>query len=359
MVRILWKRRVIMMGEIMTSPVDERIWRMTNWDGERRRAYRARTPIKSATQNHRNLTKLAGSHRRRSATRDGPEGGRTLKTSCSQRSSGRSRRRRSRLGNESGSPVHHEVVKMRCVSDRECRRPMWRSFVMRMRNAMATGMAMTMNVQETHAVLWTPVEVKDFGDPNQRAEVVEAIVDEEEEPKVDLHASLSVSRDFAIKGRHGPREPHQDATRAVVVTVAALVRKRVLREGHSTPRNGLDGAHISFDTTRRKGKALNPQAGLCETASKKGRQTYQGRGEEDQQSVSTPPPVHHALDGRGPWINEQIDQVSLPQPLPPRRAAHSLAIAAPEAGLDLGHKQRSVPNVDAVTTAFIVARQQA
>jgi hypothetical protein len=110
--------------------------------------------MKSATQNHRNLTKLAGSHRRRSVTRVGPEGGKTLKTSCSQRSSGKSRRRRSRLGNESGSPVHHEVVKMRCVSDRECRSPIWRSFVMRIRNAMATGMAMMMKVHDTHAVLW-------------------------------------------------------------------------------------------------------------------------------------------------------------------------------------------------------------
>lgn len=44
---------------------------------------------------------------------------------------------------------------MRCVSDNECRRPMCLSLVMRMRKAIATGIAMTTKVQEIHEVLWT------------------------------------------------------------------------------------------------------------------------------------------------------------------------------------------------------------
>ena len=44
---------------------------------------------------------------------------------------------------------------MRWVSERELRRPMWRSFFMRIRKAMATGMAIMMKVQHIHDVLWT------------------------------------------------------------------------------------------------------------------------------------------------------------------------------------------------------------
>lgn len=55
----------------------------------------------------------------------------------------------------SGSPVHHDDVKMRCVSDNECRRPMCLSLVMSMRKAIATGVAMMMKVHEIHDVLWT------------------------------------------------------------------------------------------------------------------------------------------------------------------------------------------------------------
>jgi hypothetical protein len=53
----------------------------------------------------------------------------------------------------SGSPVHQDVVKIRCVSDNECRRPMCLSFVMRMRKAMATGVAIMIKVHEIQDVL--------------------------------------------------------------------------------------------------------------------------------------------------------------------------------------------------------------
>jgi hypothetical protein len=83
------------------------------------------------------------------------------------------------------------------------------------------------------------VEIKDFCNPNQRAEIIEAIVDKEEEPKVDLHAGLSVTGNLAVERCHGSCKSHPQARRGIAIV--ALVRDRVLRERHCTPRNGLNG----------------------------------------------------------------------------------------------------------------------
>lgn len=84
-----------------------------------------------------------------------------------------------------------------------------------------------------------PVKIEYFGDPNQSTEVIEAVVDEEEEPEVDLHTGRSVTGDLAIECCRGSYKSQPDVIR--FVTVVAFVWERVLRERHGTPRNGLDG----------------------------------------------------------------------------------------------------------------------
>lgn len=109
----------------------------------------------STRQNQMKRTKLAGSQSRSITRRRGGGSGTWRSRSGSKESGCRAGRRRSRCEKVSDSPVHQEVVKMRCVSERELRRPMWRSFFMRIRKAMATGMAMMMKVQHIQDVLWT------------------------------------------------------------------------------------------------------------------------------------------------------------------------------------------------------------
>lgn len=93
------------------------------------------------------------------------------------------------------------------------------------------------------------IEVKNFGDPNQRAEVVEAVVNKQEEPKVDLHTSCSVTRRLAVKRRHSPCKPQPNATLGAVVV---LVRERVLRERNCAPGNGLSYTRVSASAQLQK-----------------------------------------------------------------------------------------------------------
>jgi hypothetical protein len=51
------------------------------------------------------------------------------------------------------SPFHHDEVKMRWVSERECRSERCLSWFIRMISAMETGMAMVVNVHRIHSVL--------------------------------------------------------------------------------------------------------------------------------------------------------------------------------------------------------------
>lgn len=63
-------------------------------------------------------------------------------------------RARSLADRVSESPVHQDEVKIRWVSERECRRPRCRSWLRRMAKAIMRGMDMIKNVQHIHDVLW-------------------------------------------------------------------------------------------------------------------------------------------------------------------------------------------------------------
>lgn len=91
------------------------------------------------------------------------------------------------------------------------------------------------------------VKVKNFGYPDQRAEVVEAIVNKQEEPKVDLHAGRTVTRCLAVKCRHSSCKSQPNA--ALAVAIVAIVRERVLREGNCAPGNGLSYTSVSLSAT--------------------------------------------------------------------------------------------------------------
>lgn len=93
------------------------------------------------------------------------------------------------------------------------------------------------------------VKVEDFGDPNQRAEVVEAVVNKQEEPKVDLHTGCTVTRRLAVKRRHSSCKPQPNAALGAVVV---LVRERVLRERNCAPGNGLSYTSVSASAQLQK-----------------------------------------------------------------------------------------------------------
>lgn len=101
----------------------------------------------------------------------------------------------------------------------------------------------------SHHLPIQPVEVENFGDPNQGTEVVEAVVNKQEEPKVDLHTGCSVTRRLAVKRHHSSCKPQPNATLGAVVI---LVRERVLRERNCAPRNGLSYTSVSASAQLQK-----------------------------------------------------------------------------------------------------------
>ena len=115
--------------------------------------------MKRAQQNHMNLTKLAGSHLFLKAARSR----RYLLSDAKATSSGASGSNnpcwtggllvRSLPTSVSCSPVHHEDVNIRCVSDSDCRRPRCRSWFIRIVNAIMSGIAIMKKVQHIHVVL--------------------------------------------------------------------------------------------------------------------------------------------------------------------------------------------------------------
>jgi hypothetical protein len=117
---------------------------------------------------------------------------------------------------------------------------------------------MTMKDQLIQAVLWTvsqrarlgppveAVEIEHLCDVHESRQVVEAVVDEEEEPEVDPHARLSVARRLA---------------RGLVPVTVAVVGQRVLGERNGAPGDG------------------------------------EGSGEEDEDAEALPPDVDEALHG--------------------------------------------------------------
>ncbi len=128
--------------------------------------------------------------------------------------------------------------------------------------------------------LGPPVEavyVEDLGDPDQGRDVVEAVVDEQEEPEVHLHPGLPVARHLAAAPAGVPR-----GCSPIVVDVVVVARQGVLREGDRTPSHG-----------------------------------HAGR-EDDEHSPACPPHVDQPLDrrllGRDPRVLDLVRK--LPEPPP-------------------------------------------